>query len=616
MKKLVFILTCLFLFQLNYADEIKITTSAPNKIGVGQRFEVKYTITDKKGSNPKISDQSNFNFAGGPYSSTMSNMSMIGNSFSQQTSYSYSYYFEAKSTGKINLPIFSITIDGKTYSSTVTSIEVQKDPIQNNNRSSRSRLYDPWDEFEEAVGGGQSNQQAKTTEVSSDDLFVRTFINKTDLFKGEPIIATIKIFTSVDLYGFEDIKFPSFDSFYAQDIESPEKLNFIRETYNNKTYNVAVLKKYILYPRVSGSLKIESCKIDCQVRQVSGASFWNPFGSYQLAKKSIQSPEIKINVKNLPSTSHNYFSGAVGNFKINLEKNLDTVNVNEALNIKLILSGTGNFNMIEPPKIIWPDEFEVYDPVISDNTSVTSAGISGSKTWEYTVVPRYPGLYKLSKINFAYFDLNSSQYKSQTLDNINFAVRKDKNDTKLHEYNYTQKNIEYIGNEDIRFIKTKSLIVKKDYTPLVLSSFFYLLYIIPIIIFGIIIIVLRKKIKENSDISKIKAKKANKISKKRLKKAKVYMQQQNKVEFYKEIISALWGYLGDKLSITVAELTKQKVEIALLHKNVEKNIIDQLIKIIEKCEFAHFAPTTTETELSYIYKEAVDIIETLEQKIR
>ncbi|MDR2011023.1 MAG: BatD family protein [Bacteroidales bacterium] len=618
MRRLVFILTSLFLFQFTYADEVNITTSAPSKVGVGQRFEVKYSI-NQKASNVKLGDYSNFILVNGPSTSSSNNVQIINGSISQSNTYSYSYVFEPKSVGKFNLPTFSVTVDGKTYTSQVVSIEVQKDPVQSNNsRGNRNRGFtDPWEEFDNMFGGGQQNQQVQPQPVGNEDLFVRIFINKTELYKGEPIIATIKVFTSVDLYGFEDFKIPAFNSFYAQEIESPERITFTREIYNNKSYNTAVLKKYILYPRVSGELTIEPCELDCQIRQsTGGGGFWNPFGNYQTVKKIIYSPELKINVKNLPSTNISSFNGAVGNYNIKLDKTADTVNVNDAVNFKLTLSGTGNFNMIEPPKILWPDEFEVYDPVISDQTSVTTSGISGSKTWEYTVVPRYPGMYKMGKINFTYFDLSSHEYKTQVIDNLSLAVRKDANDTKLSEYNYTQRNVEYIGNEDIRFIKNTELGLKKSYNPLILNSLFSLFYIIPIIIFIVIIIILRKQIKENSDLTKVKAKKANKISQRRLKKAKKYMLQSNKTEFYKEVISALWGYIGDKLSIPVAELTKPKIRIALETRGIDESTINQLINIIEKCEFAHFSPSSTEVQLDYIYKEAVEIIDVLEQKIK
>jgi hypothetical protein len=531
----------------------------------------------------------------------------------------YSYILEAKEIGKLNLPVFSATVDGKQITSKTTSIEVQKEPVQTQQNTQRNRGWDPWAEFDDAFWGKSAPQQNTTPqEISSEDIFVRTFVNKTDVYKGEPIIVTLKLFTAVDLASIDDLKFPEFNSFYSQEIEAPQRLNYAREIYNNKTYNTAVIRKYILYPRVAGEIEIETGRYDCQIRQIVGnINMFNPFGSYQTVKKTIHSPAVKINVKNLPVTNFSGFNGAVGNYNTKLTKSADTVNVNDAVTFKLSISGNGNFNMVEAPKISWPNEFEVYDPSLTDNTSVSEVGIAGTKTWEYTIVPRYPGLYKLENIDFSYFDLNSHQYKTHTIDNISLAVRKDANDNKFTELNYTAKrNVEYIGDQDIRFLKNNFSRLKKNYIPIFATNLWWLFYIIPLAIFILIIIILRKTIKANSDITKVKAKKANKISRKRLKKAKVYMQQNQKSEFYKEIISALWGYVSNKLSIPIAELTKSNIELELNNRNVDLDTINNFINTIDKCEFAHFAPTSPETELTYIYKEAVNIIETLEQKIK
>lgn len=616
MKRIIFVLISLFFVQFIFSQEVNITIQAPPKAGVGQRFEIRYSV-NQKGSNIKLENNSKFNTINGPSTQTSSSTRIMNGSVTHENTYSYTYVLEAKEIGNFSLPVFSVNVDGKTYSSKTTNIEIQKDPVQaqQNQGNRHSRGWDPWEEMEDAFWGRQTPQQnTQPQEINSEDLFVRMFVNRTDVYKGEPIIATIKVFTAVDLSGIEDIAYPPFNSFYSEITESAQRINFTRETYNNKVYNTFVLRKYILYPRVSGEVTIEPCRLDCNIRQITGSGFWNTYSN--TVKKTIYSPEVKINVKNLPLTNLNSFNGAVGNYNIKLETSADTVNVNDAVTFRLSLSGTGNFNMVELPKIQWPDEFEVFDPVVTDKTTVTEAGISGTKTWEYTIVPRYPGLFKLDNINFSYFDLNSKQYKTQTIDNISLAVRKDKNDNKFTEYNYTKKNVEYIGDEDIRFIKTRSLNLKKNYSPLITNWLSGLFYIIPLILFIILVILLRKRIKESSDITKIKAKKANKISQKRLKKAKNFMQHNNKSEFYKEIISALWGYVSDKLSIPVAGLTKSNVENELQKRNIDSNIITDFLSIIDKCEFAHFAPATPETELSYVYQEAVNIIETLEQKIK
>lgn len=613
-RVLLFILIGLACLQ-TFAQEVSFTASATAKVGMGQNFQVQYKL-NKQGTNLKPGSYPDFKLVNGPSLSTSQSVQIINGQYSQSNTYTYTYVFQPKSVGKFTIGGATVTIDGKEYTSNSVTIEVQKDPVQTQSNR-RQNFYDPFADLYNQTQPAVSNAPK---EITNDDLFLRVVTDKTSLYKGEPMTAVIKVYTKVNLSGINELKFPAFNDFYAEELESATQLSFSKETYNGQTYNVAPIKKYLLYPRYSGNIKIESCEADCEVRQAaSGGNNYMAqfFGYYENVAKKLISPEININVKNLPSAPGD-FSGAIGTFTLKMSQSADTVNINDAVSIKLTLSGTGNFNMIEIPEIIWPKEFEVYEPVASENTTVSSAGVNGSKTWEFTVIPRYPGIFRLGKINFLYFDSGSKQYKTLSTPDIVLAVRKDKNDTNFGDtdYNYSQKNVEYIGDEDILFIKNKGLNLEKNYSPLIFKGYFPFIFILPLILFLIISIVLRKKIKENADLAMMKSKHAGKVSRKRLKRAGKYMAQNSKEKFYKEIISALWGYAGDRFGVPVAELTKDKITETLASANIPASTAEKLINLIEKCEFAHFAPASHETELSFVFNEAVQIIEELEQKIR
>ena len=615
MKNIVLVFLIGFISILGFSQDVSFTATGPGKVGLNQNFQVKYSL-NKQGSNLKPGSSSNFKLVNGPSVSTSQNIQIINGQYSQSNTYTYTYTFQPKSVGKHTISGATVTIDGKEHTSNSITIDVQKDPVQTQTNR-RNNAYDP---FADMHNQTQTQVSNAPKEITNEDLFIRVIADKTNIYKGEPINVAIKIYTKVDLSGVNEIIFPAFDAFYAEEVESATRLNFTRETFNGQTYNVALIRRYVLYPRYTGNIKIETCEADCEVRQAvsGGDNFWAQFyGYYETVQKKIKSPEIKINVKNLPPASDD-FSGAIGTFNIKMTQSADTVNINDAVTFKLILTGTGNFNMIEIPPIIWPKEFEVYEPVSSENTNVSTAGISGTKTWEFTIIPRYPGIFKLGKVNFQYFDSSLRQYKTLTTNDITLAVRRDENDTKFGEtdYVYNQKTIEYIGDGDIRFIKNKDLHLTKNYIPIVSENFFSFYYILPLILFILLVIFLRKKIKENADIAMMKVKHAGKVSRKRLKKAKKFMVQNNKTEFYKEIISALWGYAGDRLGIAVADLTKDKVLNVLEAIKTNKSLALKLVDIIDKCEYAHFAPDSKETALTYIYQEAVEIIEELEQNLK
>lgn len=609
MKKILILLITFFFAQNYYSQEI--TVSYPAKIGLGQAFTLQFSV-NKQGSNPQIRKNNNFSINNGPSTSTSTNISMINGSVNKTITNSYSYTVTANSVGTHTLPTFTINVDGKTISSPTKTIEVQKDPVQNNNR--RQQQYDPFSFFEDPFDNGtQQPQQQQKTKNTDDDMFIRVFLSKTDAYKGEAVTATIKLFTTADITGIEDFKVPSFDDFFAQEMETPQNISFSRETFNNKSYYTAVLKKYILYPRVTGKAKIEKSQLDCVVREIVQRGW---FANYESAKRTAFSNETYINVKPLPANDPSNFNGAVGNFTLSIEKNEDTVSINDAVTLKVILKGNGNFNMVELPKIKLPEEFEIYEPEIKNNTTVGTNGLTGTKVWEYTIIPRYPGNFSFGKMSFSYFDLNSRSYKTIKINDLTLFVKKSSSE-KDDNFSYSpQKNIEFIAGEDIAFIKKGNLNLDYLFIPLVFKPYYFLFYLIPLLAFLTMVILLRKKIKENSDIAKVKAKKASKISKKRLKKAAVYMKNNEKTEFYKEVIKTLWGYVADKLNIPQVELNRQNVILKLQEKNIDEITINKFISVIEKCEYAHFAPASNELELSYIYKETTTIIEELEQKIK
>ncbi|PLX06395.1 MAG: hypothetical protein C0596_18185 [Marinilabiliales bacterium] len=616
MKKILLISLVLISSIFAIADNVKFTARSTSKAGVGQNFQVQYTLNEKP-SEIQLGDYSGLKLINGPSISTSSNVQIINGQYSQENTYTYTYIFQASKTGTYTIEGATAKIGSKSYTSNSVNVEIQQDPVQTNNGiNNRRNNYDPWADFYNMMGY-DNNANAQPKEITNEDLFVRVFVDKTNLFKGEHLIATVKIYSKVDLVGFEDIKLPQFDDFYVEEIETPDRINLVRENYNNDVYNVGLVKKYILYPRISGDLTIESCQIDCQIRQpIQSNGYMSVFGYYETISKSIKSPEIGIKVNQLPQSPES-FTGAVGKFSMSVNMSEDTVLVNDAVSIKVSISGNGNFNMIETHSISWPKEFEVYEPVAEQNVKTDASGLNGTKTWEYTIIPRYPGIFKLGKFSFTYFDTNSKQYKTVNSDNISIAVKKDANDTDFGEtYNYTQKNLDYISEDDIRFVNYDDLNLKQNYIPLPKKGFFIWMFVLPTLIFIVLVVILRKKIRENANLALVKQRKAGKTSQKRLKKARKFMKQNSKTEFYKEIISALWGYCGYKLEIPVAELTKDNIKDIMISKNVKEDLINNLLEIIDKCEFAHFAPSVAEYELNNIYMEATEIIESLEQTIK
>ena len=148
------------------------------------------------------------------------------------------------------------------------------------------------------------------------------------------------------------------------------------------------------------------------------------------------------------------------------------------------------------------------------------------------------------------------------------------------------------------------------------SLAFYLCYIIPVVLFVIFFIIYRKQVKENANIALVRTKKANKTAVKRLKNAGKLLKENKKEEFYDEVLRALWGYLSDKLSIPLANLTKDNVEAELAKYGVDESLISEFMDILNTCEFARYAPAQASDAMDKLYEQTIDAIGKMENTIK
>ncbi len=463
--------------------------------------------------------------------------------------------------------------------------------------------------------GENKGKQARVSAGNSEDLFVRVLPNKREVYQGEHINVSIQVYTRINLVDFEDLQYPSFDNFWTQEIETNSNISLNRQNVNGKIYRVGLLKKYLLFPQKSGKLKIDPAVLKCIVQENTGQrSIFGPIT--RNVRRQVKSPAITINVKPLPATKPDNFSGAVGSF--NMETSIDKkqLKTNEAITLNIKISGNGNVKLVEAPKVIMPPDFEVFDPKVKTNVSTSVKGLVGSKNIDYVIIPRHAGTFEIPPVKFCFFDLKTKRYKTITSEKFTINVEKGENQEGTTVVSSASKeDVKLIGS-DIRFIKTSPFKLKKKGELWFGSMGFILFYIVPFLLFIFLFLWRRKQIKENANVLKMRNKKASKISKKRLKTAQKYLQDNDKTKFYAETLQAVWGYLSDKLSIPNSELSKKIAIETLEQKNINKDTIDNFLSLIEDCEFAQYAPLSEEGHKDRIYKDACNIIDVLETKLR
>ncbi|GAB4282808.1 MAG: BatD family protein [Marinilabiliales bacterium] len=589
----------LFLSYNLFAEDIKFTASAKNVVSTGENFRLVYEV-NAGASNLRLPELNGFSVVAGPMTSSSSSIQIINGVVQQNVSYTYTYFLVAEKEGTFEIPPAQIDVNGKTYNSNSLTITVVKGSAPANTSNNNA-----------------TTSNTNVQNISNDNLFVRLHLSRSNIYQGEYILATIKIYTKENLVGFQDMQFPQFNGFWAQEIEQPGQIQLVKENVNGQIYNVGVLAQYVLFPQQSGQLTIDAFNIECVVRKrVSGGrrSFFDFFDSYQDIVKKISSLPVKVNVNALPPNKPVSFNGAVGTFTLKTQVDNNEVDVNSPVSIKITLNGNGNLKLFDIPELKFPKDFEVYDPQLSENITTNAAGSTGQKSIEYLVIPRHAGIYKIPPVAFSYFDLKTNTYKTLYTDEINIKVNKgdgsvlsDENATVISGFS---QDVEMIG-KDIRYLKDINSLEKR---PVFYSStiYFYLSYLVALILFTIILIWQRKRIKQRADIVMMKNKKANKVAKSRLKIAEKALNNKNLDEFYEAVTNAFWGYISDKYNIPVAKLSRDTAKQVLVEKNIDESMIEELINIIDECEYARFAPAQANKNPDEIYNDALNLIAKLE----
>jgi hypothetical protein len=330
----------------------------------------------------------------------------------------------------------------------------------------------------------------------------------------------------------------------------------------------------------------------------------------QQFKKTIQAPSTTVDVMALPQPQPANFSGAVGHFSLNSSINLRKLKTDDPVTLKMVVTGNGNLKLIKAPTVDFPKDFETYDVKVTDNTKVTTAGVSGSKTFEYMAVPRNPGTFTIPATDFVYFDPSAGKYKTLSTEAYTLEVEKGAGSSSTS--NYSKEDLQVLAN-DIRYIKTgiPSIIPVGNY--LFGSMKYWLIYLILFILFVVALVYGRKVLSEHADVDFMRGKSANKVAKKRLRSVEKLLKAQNKELFYTELLKTLWGYVGDKLVLPTAELNKENVSEKLQAHAIDQATIDKLLRLLNDCEFAQYAPSDSEdTSMQALYDRSADLIGTIE----
>ena len=609
-KSLIILSILMIITSVLVAQEAKMTLRVPMEVSVGQQFAVTYEINARP-TEFKTPTFSNFNFLGGPSQSSSSSTQYINGRMTRSMSVSYTYYLSASVEGTYTIPKATCKVDGQVVESNTAQVKVVKTSATHQQRSQGQGRYRQ-----------QAQPQDEPVQIDDNTLYVKISANKTNVYQGEEIIVTYRIYTQVNISQYQIDKLPITKGFWTEDLgDNSSQIQQYEETVNGKKYLVGEIRRAALFPQESGLLTIEPLKLEVLAqlpsqRRRTGSIFdlFDDafFNTHQSVKKTLVSNSLNINVKPLPKPPDN-FTGGVGNFSLSAKVDTDKIKANEALTYSLTVSGGGNLMLIDDVDVKFPEIFEVYDPKVVSNIKHSANGVSGSKTFEWILIPRSQGNYKIPEASLVFFNPQTKSYETRTTKSFDITVEKGDANAMTA---YSSKSDVKLLNSDINYIKTGNSELVKAKDSFFNTLLFWILIVLPILLAIAVVLYGRKLQESRKDVGSMKLRKATSLAKKRLRRAEAYLTQNDDEKFYIEIYQAIWGYISDKFTIPLSALSTETVQECLEAKKVDNSIVEKILKTLGDVNFARFAPGDSSAKKQGIYEQALQMILDIEKQLK
>ncbi len=573
---------------------------------VGGYYRLSFTINASGVSGFTPPSLSAFEILSGPSSYSSSNYQMINGKTSHSESTTYTYVLSARKSGHVTIGPASISVNGRTIRSNSISVNVQGGSSQGGNASSH-----------------QSNRQASASQQASNgvqqagspvtqrDLFIDVTPSRTRVKEQEAVLLTYRIHSrvGVGLSNTSLVQKPDFKGLISQEIPLPgNQIQTNLEHRGNATYRTGTILQYVVFPQKSGNIVIPSITFNCAVVQQDNTMdladlFFNGGGTMSVQVNRTV-PQITLHVDPLPSPRPANFSGAVGKFSISGKMLNPTVKTNDVATYRITLSGLGNLKLITAPSINFPKDFDTYDAKTNDNTKVSTNGLHGELTFDYTFVPRNVGDYTIPSVSFVYFDTATNSYQTLHTQPIHLHVAK--------------------GERSNADVDKQLALLKSDIRPLHETEtgsifawgetgFWILVALWFIAVFAVWYFTNAWNL-SRADIVGRKQRNAGKQTMKRLRAAQGILSGKASGDFHAAVINALYGFIADTFNIGQADLNTESIQAKLSERGIDAALTDRLLKLIETCQYAQYAPGSSQDKQA-TFDEAVSVINSLTHEL-
>jgi hypothetical protein len=619
-------LTLVFVLSLGgllvRAQDKTFTATAPAVVQTGVQFQ--YVIEGSEQGDVILPSMPDFQLLAGPFSSYSSHSQWVNGKMTMQTVVSYTHILRATKVGTFTIPASTIKVGRKEYKTNEVKVVVNAGSPQQS-QAPQGQTRPQGVQPDQGAPSGSGNDPAAGLTADDDAVFLRVIPSKLDVYVGEQFVSGLKVYTRVNTRPASSAKDIPYEGFYKNSLDPDATAQ--RQNIGGQQYISQVIQRHILIPQKSGEITIEPYESEWMIQQkvqrrsnrsIFDDFFDDPFfNGYQDIPTKLSTRPVTINVKPLPPGAPAGFTGGVGDFTMQASISDSKISVNEALSLKVTIRGTGNLPLLGEPRVNLPPDHDLYDETRSVNTSTSGNRISGSVTFEYPIVARHAGRFRIAPIEFAWFDPVAESYRTLSSEEFTFEVIKGESDEgsgSVYIPGVLQENVEDIGT-DIRDI-SRSVPVFTPLTATLFGSRLYkLMYPLIALLALLIIILIRIVARRNADLKLVRNRQASRSAHQRLKKADKFRKASDDDGFYEEVGKAIWGYLGDKLSMETSSLSRDAILKELENRQVAENLKTEILRILDDSEFSRFAPSSEKSEINQMYRDAVSLIKNLENSL-
>jgi len=598
-----------------YGQDPVFTASAPSVVKVGEQFQ--YVVEGSERGEMRLPAMGDFQLLGGPYSSFSSHSQWVNGKMTQKTLVSFTYVFRALKEGSYTIPPATVKVGKKEYQTNEVVVVV--------NAGGAPRQAIP---SSPGSGDGASSPDEGISETSPDNdpVFLRVVPSRKEVYLGEQLVSGLKVYTRVNTRPASSARDIPYEGFYKNSVDPDQSAQ--QQEIGGQVYVSQVIQRHILIPQKTGNIEIPPYESDWTVTQrVERQGGRSPFDSFfddpffdnfQDVPVTLSTLPVNIKVKPLPAGAPAGFTGAVGDFSMKAELSDTEMEVNEALSLKITISGTGNLPLLGEPEVNLPPDHDLYDVSRSLNTSTSGNRISGSVTFEYPIVARHAGRYRIAPIQFAWFDPRAETYRTATTGEFAFTVLKGEGEEStgsIYLPGVAPESVRNLGT-DIRDIARSAPVFTPMASSLFGTSWYRWLYVLAILTTVVLLILIRRMTRRNADLSLVRNRKAGRAARSRLKNADRLRKAGQTDKFYEELGKALWEYLSHKMNIETSELSREVVMEQLAYRRIPEEEQSELLRILEDSEFSRFAPTSERSDVNLLYRDAARLIRNLENSLK